>query len=104
MPAGWTEIVQRAWTNRGLGDFWQHCLVAEGALDIACDSVMNLWDYAPVQILVEEAGGRCTTFDGATPAPGSSFVTTNGPLHDEVVALLGAYADRASSGAQLLRV
>ena len=89
MPAGWTEIVQRSWTNRGLGDFWQHCLVAEGALDIACDSVMNVWDYAPVQILVEEAGGRCTAYDGATPAPGSSFVTTNGHLHPEVVALLG---------------
>jgi histidinol-phosphatase len=89
MPPGWTEIVQRAWSNRGLGDFWQHCLVAEGALDIACDSVMNVWDYAPVQILVEEAGGRCTAYDGATPAPGSSFVTTNGHLHPEVVALLG---------------
>ncbi len=33
----------------------------------ACDSVMNVWDYAPVQILVEEAGGRCTTYDGADP-------------------------------------
>ena len=88
MPAGWAEIVERSWTNRGLGDFWQHCLVAEGALDIACDSVMNVWDYAPVQILVEEAGGRCTAYDGAVPAAGSSFVTTNGHLHPEVVALL----------------
>ena len=88
MPAGWAEIVQRAWSNRGLGDFWQHCLVAEGALDVACDSVMNVWDYAPVQLLVEEAGGRCTTYDGAVPAPGSSFVATNGTLHDEVVSLL----------------
>jgi histidinol-phosphatase len=88
MPAGWTEIVQRAWSNRGLGDFWQHCLVAEGALDVACDSVMNLWDYAPVQILVEEAGGRCTTYDGDAPAPGTSFVATNGALHGEVVSLL----------------
>ena len=90
MPAGWAEIVQRSWTNRGLGDFWQHCLVAEGALDIACDSVMNIWDYAPVQILVEEAGGRCTTYDGEPPAPGASFVSTNAVLHAEVVSLLGA--------------
>jgi histidinol-phosphatase len=88
MPAGWAQIVQRAWSNRGLGDFWQHCLVAEGALDVACDSVMNLWDYAPVQLLVEEAGGRCTTYSGATPEPGASFVATNGRLHDEVVSLL----------------
>ena len=89
MPDGWREIVSRAWSNRGLGDFWQHCLVAEGSLEVACDSVMMLWDYAPVQLLVEEAGGRCTTYAGATPAVGESFVSTNGLLHDEVVSLLG---------------
>jgi histidinol-phosphatase len=88
MPDGWRTIVQRAWSNRGLGDFWQHCLVAEGSLDIACDPVMQVWDYAAVQLLVEEAGGRCTTFAGGAPAAGESFVTTNGLLHDEAVALL----------------
>ena len=90
MPDGWGSIVQRAWSNRGLGDFWQHCLVAEGALDVACDTVMKLWDYAPVQLLVEEAGGRCTTYDGSIPRVDGSFVTTNGVLHDEVVSLLGS--------------
>ncbi len=50
---------------------------------------MKLWDYAPVQLLVEEAGGRCTTYDGAVPAVDASFVATNGDLHDEVVSLLG---------------
>jgi histidinol-phosphatase len=93
MPEGWRTIVQRAWSNRGLGDFWQHCLVAEGALDIACDSVVQLWDYAPVRLIVEEAGGRCTTFDGEAPRPGGSFVSTNGLLHDEAVGLLGQVSD-----------
>ena len=89
MPAGWRTIVDRAWSNRGFGDFWQHCLVAEGALEVACDPVMKLWDYAAVQLLVEEAGGRCTTFEGAPPTTDASLVTTNGTLHDEVVSLLG---------------
>ena len=88
MPAGWRTIVDRSWSNRGLGDFWQHCLVAEGALEVACDSRLKLWDYAAVQLLVEEAGGRCTTFEGAPPAVDESFVATNGALHDEVVSLL----------------
>jgi histidinol-phosphatase len=88
MPPGWRTLVERAWSNRGFGDFWQHCLVAEGALDVACDRLLNLWDYAPVQLLVEEAGGRCTTFDGAEPVAGGSFVATNALLHDEVVSLL----------------
>ena len=50
----------------------------------------DMWDYAPVQLLVEEAGGRCTTFDGEAPAAGASFVSTNGVLHAEAVSLLGA--------------
>jgi histidinol-phosphatase len=89
MPAGWSEVVERAWSNRGFGDFWQHCLVAEGALEVACDSVLSLWDYAAVQLLVEEAGGRCSTYEGAAPEPRRSFMATNGRLHDEVVSLLG---------------
>jgi histidinol-phosphatase len=90
MPEGWQTIVQRAWSNRGLGDFWQHCLVAEGALDVAADGpYMQVWDYTAVRILVEEAGGRCSTFDGGEPQPDSSFVSTNATLHDQVVALLG---------------
>jgi histidinol-phosphatase len=97
MPDGWRTIVQRAWSNRGLGDFWQHCLVAEGALDIACDSVVYVWDYVPVRILVEEAGGRCTTFDGGTPQPGASLVTTNRLLHDEAVGLLAEVSDTFES-------
>jgi histidinol-phosphatase len=88
MPAGWSEIVERAWANRGFGDFWQHCLVAEGALDVACDRVLQVWDYASVQLIVEEAGGRCSTFEGGPPEPGKSFLATNGLLHDDVVSLL----------------
>ena len=88
MPDGWRSIVQRAWSNRGLGDFWQHCLVAEGSLDVACDSTLKLWDYAAVQLIVEEAGGRCTTYDGDPPAVDASFLATNGALHDEVLSLL----------------
>jgi histidinol-phosphatase len=90
MPAGWATMLADAWSNRGFSDFWQHCLVAEGALDVACEPIVNLWDYAPLQLLVEEAGGACTTFTGSAPAHGASFVSTNGALHRAVVSLLGA--------------
>ncbi len=89
MPPGWSAVVERAWASRGFGDFWQHCLVAEGAVDVACDAVMKVWDYAAVQLLVEEAGGRCTTFSGEPPAEDASFLATNGHVHSEVVSLLG---------------
>ncbi len=88
MPPGWTELERRSWSGRAFGDFWQHCLVAEGALDVATDSVLELWDYAAVRLLVEEAGGRCSTFAGDPPTPGESFLATNGFLHDAALALL----------------
>ena len=89
MPDGWLRLVEQAWAVRGFGDFWQHCLVAEGAVDISTDEVLQLWDYAAVQLIVEEAGGRCTTFDGSAPTPGASFVSTNGALHEQAVEALG---------------
>jgi histidinol-phosphatase len=89
MPPGWSEAVARAWSPRGFGDFWQYCLVAEGAVDVACDAEMKVWDYVPVQLLVEEAGGRCTTFAGDAPTPGASFLATNGHVHQDLVSLLG---------------
>ncbi|HZP73611.1 MAG TPA: inositol monophosphatase family protein [Gaiellaceae bacterium] len=90
MPAGWHELTARSAAPRGFADFWQYCLVAEGALELGADPVVNLWDFAAVQLLVEEAGGRCTTFDGAPPAHGATFLATNGRVHDEALALLGA--------------
>ncbi len=48
-----------AWHIRGFGDFWAHMLVAEGAAEAAFDaSGLAIWDWAPMKILVEEAGGR----------------------------------------------
>ncbi|MBV8395221.1 MAG: histidinol-phosphatase [Actinobacteria bacterium] len=90
MPPGWSALAQRAWNERGFGDFWQHCLVAEGSVDVAAEPWLMLWDYAAVQLLVEEAGGRCTTFGGGVPYERGSFLSSNGRLHDEAVALLSA--------------
>jgi histidinol-phosphatase len=55
---------------------------------------MAIWDYSAPRLLVEEAGGLCTTYAGEAPAEGSSFVATNGLLHDEAVALLGGPSAR----------
>jgi len=88
MPGGWGPLAETAWVARAFGDFWQHCLVAEGALDIATDEQLQLWDYAAVQLIVEEAGGRCSAFDGSATAPGKSFLATNAAIHAAAVALL----------------
>jgi histidinol-phosphatase len=72
-----------AWHARGLGDFWQHVLVAEGALDAAVDAKLALWDYAAIEPIVTEAGGQLGDFEG-------QIVSTNGLVHDQVIAALSA--------------
>jgi len=81
------DLIRRAWRSRGFGDFWGHMLVARGAAHVMAETVVNVWDYAALQPIVAEAGGRMTQFGGAPPADGGSALTTNGILHDEVVAL-----------------
>lgn len=88
LAEGGRALFARAWAARGFSDFWQYCLVAEGAVDVACEPVLEPWDYAAVALLVAEAGGRCTTFTGGAPVPGGSFVASNGILHAEVVSAL----------------
>jgi histidinol-phosphatase len=82
------ELCRRAWLERAYGDFWQHMLVAEGRLDFALEASVNLWDLAPVQLIVEEAGGRFTDFAGAARADRGSGLSSNGLLHDQVLATL----------------
>jgi histidinol-phosphatase len=63
-------------------------LVAEGAVDIACEPEVSLWDLAALSVIVEEAGGRFTDLTGADRVDGGSAVATNGLLHDRVLASL----------------
>ena len=80
------ELTDVVWRMRGYGDFWSYCLVAEGAVDVAVEPEVKVWDLAPLDILVREAGGRFTDM-AARPGPhGGSAVATNGLLHDAVIA------------------
>jgi histidinol-phosphatase len=81
-------LAARCWVARGFSDYWAHVLVAEGSADIAVEPVMNLWDNAPLKVIVEEAGGRFTDLDGNARIDGGSAVTTNGLLHDAVLEAL----------------
>jgi histidinol-phosphatase len=79
-------LTRRVWRSRGLGDFWMHCLVAEGAFDVAVEPVVSLWDLAALAVIVEEAGGRFSDLAGRPGPAGGSALSSNGRLHDEVVA------------------
>ena len=83
------ELATEARRSRGFGDFWQHCLVAEGALDAAIDAIgVAPYDLAAVRLIVEEAGGRFTDRHGEPTHEHDSAISTNGVLHDEIIARL----------------
>lgn len=82
-------LQQRARRSRGMGDFWQHMLVAEGAMDVAVDAVgVAPYDLAAVKPIVEAAGGVFTDRLGEATHQHDTAISTNGLLHDEVIAAL----------------
>lgn len=78
------------WHARGFGDFWHHMLVAEGAIDGAIDAALSHWDVAAVVPIVEEAGGRVSGPGGDPVAAGRQVISSNGPLHEALLARLPA--------------
>ncbi|ACC39962.1 histidinol-phosphatase [Mycobacterium marinum] len=79
------DLTDAVWRVRAYGDFFSYCLLAEGAIDIAAEPEVSVWDLAPLDILVREAGGQFTSLDG-TPGPhGGSAVASNGLLHEQVL-------------------
>lgn len=81
-------LARACWETRAFGDFWQYCLVAEGAVDIAVDGAANPWDLAAVVPIVTEAGGRLTDLTGAPTWSGGDGLATNGAVHDAALRLL----------------
>jgi histidinol-phosphatase len=83
-------VLDLALRTRGVGDFWGHVLVSRGAGEAMIEPELNVWDYAALQVVVEEAGGRVTQFDGSPTRHLGSIVSSNGLVHD---ALLEALAE-----------
>ncbi|MGV0646562.1 histidinol-phosphatase [Mycolicibacterium sp. XJ879] len=83
-------LTDDVWRVRGYGDFLSYCLLAEGAVDIAAEPEVSLWDLAALDILVREAGGTFTDLAGKSGPHGGSAVASNGLLHEAVLARLSA--------------
>ena len=81
-------LLQRAWHPQAYSDAWAHLLVAEGSVDVAVEDRLAPWDIAALVPIVEEAGGRATAVDGEPQLRGPGLVTTNGVVHDAVLAEL----------------
>ena len=82
------DLTRAVWRTRAYGDFWSHILVAEGAVDIACEPELALHDMAALVPIVTEAGGTFTSIKGVPGPFGGSALVTNGLLHDAALTFL----------------
>lgn len=85
----WAGIRQAARLHRGWGDCYGHFLVATGGAEVMADPVVEIWDIAPMAVILPEAGGRFTSITGESSITHRSGVSSNGALHD---AVLSAFA------------
>jgi histidinol-phosphatase len=82
------QLTRRVWRSRAIGDMWSYMLVAEGALDIVGEFDLQPYDMAALIPIVQEAGGRFTSVDGAPGPWHGSALATNGVLHEAVLEVL----------------
>jgi histidinol-phosphatase len=99
---GWEErdriddflsLMRRCWRTRAYGDFWSYMLLAEGAVDLAAEPELELYDMAALDIIVREAGGRFTSLKGTDGPFGGSALASNGHLHEAALSFLGSLPD-----------
>jgi histidinol-phosphatase len=85
---GFLDLTRSVWRTRAYGDFWSYVLLAEGAVDLACEPEVSVWDLAALDVVVREAGGTFTDLSGVPGPTGGSALATNGQLHDAALGLL----------------
>jgi histidinol-phosphatase len=87
------EAVQKtAFITRTWGDCYGYLLVATGRAEVMIDPILNVWDAAAVQPIVEEAGGTFTDWQGNATIHAGEAVATNGIVAQQVLAVLRGQA------------
>jgi histidinol-phosphatase len=94
---GWTGpgrdqiigLTDAVWRTRGYGDFWSYMLVAEGAVDLATEPELSLWDVAALAPVVTEAGGTFTGLNGRAGVQHGNAAASNTLLHQALLEFVG---------------
>jgi histidinol-phosphatase len=87
--AAFDRLVEATRVARTWGDGYGYFLVATGRVELFCDPICgSYWDFAPMQVIVPEAGGRLTRFDGSPVGHMSSAIASNGVLHEAASRIL----------------
>ncbi|MFI5399091.1 MAG: inositol monophosphatase family protein [Candidatus Binatia bacterium] len=91
---GFERLVRASGRQRGFGDYFGHTFVARGQAEAMVEVDLKPWDLAAIKIIIEEAGGRFTDFNGVATIYGGNAIASNGLVHDEILRLLCSAPDR----------
>ncbi len=81
----WEDLVKRSYIQRTWGDAYGYFLVATGRAEVMLDPAMYIWDAAPFQVIMEEAGGTFTDWKGTPTIHNYESLATNGALFEQVM-------------------
>lgn len=90
---GMLALIQSCWRSRAYGDFWSYMLLAEGAVDLAAEPELELYDMAALVPIVTEAGGTFTSLEGQAGPFGGNALASNTLLHPAATQYLGTLTD-----------
>jgi histidinol-phosphatase len=82
------KLVQSTNHQRGFGDYYGYVMIAQGSMDVMVDRGVHIWDIAGPKVIVEEAGGMFTTWDGRTDLHATDVLVSNGKVHAQTQRLL----------------
>ena len=88
------DLEKAAYITRMWGDCYGYLLVATGRADVMVDPIMNVWDAAALQPILEEAGGVYTDWSGRPTIHGGEGIGCNRLLLEQVLAIIRPYAVR----------
>jgi histidinol-phosphatase len=82
------KLVAATQRQRGYGDYYGHLLVAQGAGEFMVEHGVHAWDVAALKVIVEEAGGRFTDWNGTPTIHTPDCLASNGLTHDAVLEIV----------------
>jgi histidinol phosphatase-like enzyme (inositol monophosphatase family) len=85
------NLQRAARLTRTWGDGYGYLMVATGRAEVMIDPIINLWDAAPLQPIIEEAGGHFTDWKGNPTIHAREAIATNGRVSREVLAITKGY-------------
>lgn len=83
-------VDEKVLNMRGFGDTYGYHLVATGRADVFFEFGPKAWDISAFQIIIKQAGGKYSNFEGDEYALEGTSLATNSLLHQEMLQIIKA--------------